>query len=211
MQYCTYIHHKPDNSIFYIGKGSVKRAHSASGRNVVWNRIVKKHGGFKVQILAQWPTEKEAFDHEIFLIDTFRDMGYQLANIAKGGFGSTGFRHTDEHKEFKAQMMRERNPMSNPEFREKQKVALKKAMNRPEVRLHQKMVRVGKKLSASHVESLKNCHPTKPCIINGVEYKSLMEASRQLGIRHGTLHRWMSHPEIQRGAKYGYITECRWL
>jgi hypothetical protein len=131
MQYCTYIHHKPDNSIFYIGKGSIKRAYSPSGRNVVWNRIVKKHGGFKVQILAQWLTEQEAFDHEIFLIDTFCDMGYQLANIAKGGSGSTGFRHTDEHKKFKAQMMRERNPMSNPEFREKQKVALKKAMNRP--------------------------------------------------------------------------------
>jgi hypothetical protein len=73
------------------------------------------------------------------------------------------------------------------------------------------MVRVGKKLSASHVESLKNCHPIKACIINGVEYKSLMEASRQLGIRHGTLHRWLNHPEIVRGAKYSYIIEARWL
>jgi len=211
MSHVTYAHHKPDNSIFYIGKGSAKRAHSSSGRNVVWNRIVKKHGGFKVQILAQWPTEQEAFDHEIFLIDTFRDMGCQLANIANGGFGSTGFRHTDEHKKNLSLKMKANNPMANAELREKQKTAVHIAMQRPDVKRKQSANRIGMKFSASHVESLKNCHPTKPCVINGVEYKSLMEASRQLKIRHGTLHRWLNHPEIQRGAKYSFITECRWL
>ena len=211
MQFYTYAHYKPDNTMFYIGKGSATRAHSKAGRNVVWNRIVKKHGQFKVEILGRWKTEQEAFHHEIFLIETMKDMGIQLCNIAVGGFGSKGFRHTDEHKASKKKMMLEKNPMSNPELRKKQKDALKKAMNRPEVRAHQSAVRLGKKFSASHIESLKNCHPTKPCVINGVEYKSLMEASRQLGIRHGTLHRWLNRPEIQRGAKYSFIIECRWL
>jgi hypothetical protein len=211
MQFYTYAHYKPDNAMFYIGKGSATRAHSKAGRNVVWNRIVKKHGGFKVEILGRWKTEKEAFDHEIFLIDTMKDMGIQLCNIAVGGFGSKGFRHTDEHKASKKKMMLEKNPMSNPELREKQKNALKKAMNRPEVRAHQSAVRLGKKLPASHVESLKNCHPMKPCIINGVEYKSLMEASRQLGILHGTLKTWFDKPDRVRSKTYAHITEARWL
>lgn len=211
MDYFTYAHYKPDGTMFYIGKGTARRAHSSAGRNVVWKRTVEKHGGFKVEILGRWKTEKEAFDHEIFLIDTMKSMGIQLCNIAEGGLGSSGFRHTEEHKEFKRKMMLERNPMSDPELRERQKIALKKAMSRPEVRFHQSAVRIGKKLSASHVESLRNCHPTRPCIINGVEYKSLMEASRAIGVRHGTLYRWLNNPGVKHNKKYAHITECRWV
>lgn len=211
MQFYTYAHYKPDNSIFYIGKGSANRAYNFAGRNVVWNRIVKKHGDCKVEILGKWSTEQEAFDHEIFLIDTFRKMDLRLANISEGGLGSTGIKHTEELKASKKKMMLENNPMSNPTIREKQKIALKKAMNRPEVRAHQSKARIGKKFHATHIESLKNCHPMKPCVVNGIEYQSLMEASRQLGIRHGTLHRWLNHPEIQRGKKYQHLTEVRWF
>ena len=210
MYYTTYAHYKPDGSMFYIGKGTTSRAHSSAGRNVVWKRTVEKHGGFSVEILGRWETEQEAFNHEIFLIDTIKKMGIPLVNIADGGLGSSGFRHTEEHKAFKKQMMLERNPMSNPELRDKQKIALKEAMNRPEVRLHQSQVRIGKKLSKSHIESLKNCHPMKPCVINGVEYKSLMEASRAIGVRHGTLYRWLNNPNVTRSKKYSHITECRW-
>lgn len=211
MYYTTYAHCKPDGSIFYVGKGSAKRAHSSAGRNVAWKRTVAKYGSFKTEILASWSNEKEAFDHEIFLIDTFRGMGHKLVNISSGGEGSRGFRHTEEHKEFKKQMMLERNPMSNPQLREKQKQALLEAMNRPEVRRHQSQIRLGKKLSESHVESLKNCHPMRPCVINGVEYKSLMEASRAIGVRHGTLYRWLNNPDVTHSKKYSHIIECRWV
>ena len=211
MQFLTYAHNKPDGSIFYIGKGTERRAHSSAGRNIVWKRTVEKHNGFGVQILAKWGTEQEAFDHEVFLIDTFRQMGVPLVNIAEGGMGSSGFRHTEEHKAFKAQMMRDQNPMRNPEIRKKQIIALKKAMNRPEVRRHQSVARLGKNLSKEHIESLRNCHPTRPCVINGVEYKSLMEASRMLKIRHGTLHRWLNNPKVKHNGKYAHITEARWL
>jgi DNA invertase Pin-like site-specific DNA recombinase len=211
MIHATYAHYKPDGSMFYIGKGSIRRAYSKAGRNVVWNRTVEKHGGFKVEILGRWSTEQEAFDHEIFLIDTIKKMGTPLVNISDGGRGSTGFRHTDEHRAFKAKMMLERNPMSRPEIRAKQREALLVAMNRPDIKRHQRLARIGKKLSESHVESLRNCHPMKPCVVNGVQYKSLMEASRMLGIRHGTLYRWLNNPEVKHTGKYAHITECRWL
>lgn len=211
MTYVTYSHIKPDGSMFYIGKGSMSRAHSSRGRNIIWQRTVTKHGVFSVEILGNWESEQDAFDHEIALIRTFRDMGVPLVNIAEGGMGSTGFRHTDEHKVAASKRMLERNPMDNPEIRSKQIVALKLVMNRPDVRYKISQSHLGRKFSDAHIASLQTCHPTKPCIVNGVEYMSLMQASRMLGIRHGTLHRWLCHPEIQRGSKYSHITECRWL
>jgi hypothetical protein len=211
MFHTTYAHYKPDGSMFYIGKGSVSRAHSASGRNVVWKRTVEKHGGFKVEILGRWKTEREAFDHEIFLIDTIKKMGVPLVNIAEGGLGSAGFRHTDEHKAILSARMKVNNPMSDSSMRERQKSAVEAALSRPDVKRRQRLARIGIKLSESHVESLRNCHPTRPCVINGAEYKSLMEASRMLGIRHGTLYRWLNNPEVKHTGKYAHIIECRWL
>ena len=210
MSFYTYAHYKPDNSVFYIGKGSAARAHSSKGRNVRWQRTVAKYGAFKVELLARWDKEQDAFDHEVFLIDTFRSMGCELTNIAIGGRGSGGFRHTEKHKAALTARMLRANPMGNPAIRIKQHVALKTAMQRPEVRKHQSDVRRGVLLSEKHVASLKLCHPMRACIVNGVEYISLMEASRVLGIRHGTLFRWLNNPGVKHTAKFAHITECRW-
>lgn len=211
MQHCTYAHYKPDGTMFYIGKGSIKRAYSASGRNIVWQRTVQKHKGFEVKVLASWETEEDAFSHEILLIECLKELGIPLVNIATGGLGSTGFRHTDSHKAKLSQRMKINNPMSNTDIRERHQQAILAAMNRPEVKEKQRKARLGMKFSESHINALRNSHPTKPCVINGVIYKSLMEASRALGIRHGTLHRWMVRHEIKRNAKYAHITECRWV
>ena len=210
MQHCTYAHYKPDGTMFYIGKGSVKRAYSRRGRNIVWNRTVDKYGDFKVKILSQWGNEDDAFNHEILLIDCLKELGIPLVNIASGGFGSKGFRHTDEHKAKLAQRMKEKNPMSDPLSRKRQRESLSIAMNRPEIKQKLSSSRLGMKFKESHIESLRNCHPMKACVVNGVTYKSLMEAARVLGIRHGTIHRWIVNPDIKRGSKYAYITECRW-
>lgn len=69
------------------------------GRNKYWNKIVAKYGKPTVQILADWKTEAEAFDHEKFLIACFRDMGYELANLTDGGDGTSGYKQTPEHRE----------------------------------------------------------------------------------------------------------------
>lgn len=92
----TYAHFRPDKSVFYIGKGHGRRAWSDKNRNPHWHHVIKKHGEHEVEVLAHWPTEQEAFDHEKFLIWCFRDMGYSMANIADGGEGSSGYKHRDE-------------------------------------------------------------------------------------------------------------------
>ena len=84
----TYAHiNKATNKIFYIGKGSKNRYKSTHKRSKHWNFIVNKHG-FTAEILANWNTEKEAFNHEKLLISCFKDMGYVLANKTDGGEGT---------------------------------------------------------------------------------------------------------------------------
>lgn len=106
MSYYTYAHFTKDtNELFYIGKGHYRkerpqatRAASSKGRNKYWNNIVKKHGGFTYEVLAEWPTEKEALEHEMFLIPLFKEMNFRLCNLTNGGEGMSGWKHTEEHK-----------------------------------------------------------------------------------------------------------------
>jgi hypothetical protein len=74
-----------DNSIFYIGKGTADRLNSHIGRNLYWNRIVKKDGGFISKIIKDGITNEEACELEKSLI---REIGLDnLANLAEGGNG----------------------------------------------------------------------------------------------------------------------------
>jgi hypothetical protein len=101
----TYAHYKPDNSVFYIGKGQRNRAFDKTSRSKKWKAVVAQEGDHKVEILARWPTEQEAFEHEIFLIDCFKQMGASLVNVSKGGYGASGYRHTEEYLEHMKSIM----------------------------------------------------------------------------------------------------------
>lgn len=96
--FCTYAHYTPQGRLFYIGKGSEKRAHEFSNRGKHWKNLVAKYGKPDVQIIANWGTEKESLDHEILLISCFRDLGHKLCNKTDGGEGISGYRHTEDTK-----------------------------------------------------------------------------------------------------------------
>lgn len=87
MQHYTYAHIRNDTGkIFYIGLGSVQHRYKTTAkRNNYWKNIVSKAGGFTAEKLAFWNTRQEAASHEMLLIATFKDMGYELANISLGG------------------------------------------------------------------------------------------------------------------------------
>ena len=81
MQFYTYAHYRPNGEIFYIGKGQGMRYKSvASGRSQHWHAAAKD--GFDPVILAHWPSEDEALEHEAFLILCFAG---KLANRTTGG------------------------------------------------------------------------------------------------------------------------------
>ena len=102
----TYAHYKPNNSIFYIGKGRGRRAWGKDNRNNHWLNIVAKYGDPKVQILAEWQTEEEALEHEKLLVMCFRDMGCAIVNMTDGGEGVSGYKHTPESTQKRLESMR---------------------------------------------------------------------------------------------------------
>lgn len=96
--FCTYLHRRAsDMSVFYIGKGIRRRPWERTHRNQWWQNVASAHG-FVVEVLALWPTNEEACQHERFLVRCFREMGAVLCNMTDGGEGTVGRRQTEEAK-----------------------------------------------------------------------------------------------------------------
>jgi hypothetical protein len=94
----TYAHHRQDTGqVFYIGKGSLRRANERRGHNRYWNAVAAKHG-YTVSVLAKWDTDAEAFEHEKFLIACFRDLGHPLTNATNGGEGVSGWTWSESQR-----------------------------------------------------------------------------------------------------------------
>lgn len=97
-KYCVYVHCRKDNNkVFYVGKGSIKRANakSPSCRNSYWVRTARKYG-FYVVILYRNLTNDQACKLEREII---ADFGREnLCNLTDGGDGAPGRVVTDEVK-----------------------------------------------------------------------------------------------------------------
>lgn len=81
---------------FYVGKGSGKRVFSKQ-RSKQWHYVVNKHG-FVAEIASRFEDEKDAFEHERFLIWCFKSIGINLINATEGGEGLSGFNHSQQTK-----------------------------------------------------------------------------------------------------------------
>lgn len=128
MKFYTYIHlRESDNKVFYVGKGQGKRAWAHKGRNPHWRSVAAKHG-VKVEVCAHWPTEQEAFNHEKFLLECFRDMGAPLTNLTDGGEGTSGCVPSQETLDKRSATT------STPAFKARLSASIKAAHARPEVK-----------------------------------------------------------------------------
>lgn len=94
----TYFHTRNDTgAVFYIGAGRELRAKSSRYRNESWKTIALEHG-FTAHFAMTGLTEQEALDHEVFLIQCFKDIGISLCNITNGGKGTTGLVFSPESR-----------------------------------------------------------------------------------------------------------------
>lgn len=100
--YYVYLHYRLDtNTVFYVGKGKGRRAFTKKSRNNHWNNIVNKCG-YRVEIIKEGLTEKEAFDLEIEQIKFF---GFDnLVNMTLGGNSTTGYEHTEETRKLQSEI-----------------------------------------------------------------------------------------------------------
>lgn len=88
----VYLHKRAtDGKVFYVGKGSGKRAWKKTQRNDYWKRVEAKHGRI-VEIVQQKLTEDDAFELEVKLIKSFGLS--KLCNAMTGGMG--GRKASDE-------------------------------------------------------------------------------------------------------------------
>lgn len=89
-EFYVYQHRRRDNgAIFYVGKGSrASRMNERLGRNIWWQRIVAKAGGFDAEVVGRFRTETEAFEVERALIAHYGKA--RLCNLTDGGEGHHG-------------------------------------------------------------------------------------------------------------------------
>jgi hypothetical protein len=95
----VYEHIRPDTgTVFYVGKGSKKRAYTKFRNNPYWNNVVNKVKSFQVRFVAINLDEELALLVEKERIDQLRKLGYTLTNLTDGGGGASGLKHTDKAK-----------------------------------------------------------------------------------------------------------------
>ena len=96
----VYVHKKVDGTVFYVGKGSGKRAWESTKRNKHWKHIVAKYKTYQVEIVLKDIQEWFAFEYEQDLIAKYgliKDGG-SLCNLTLGGEGISGWRASKEQK-----------------------------------------------------------------------------------------------------------------
>lgn len=85
----AYTHARPDGRVFYVGKGTEKRAFNLRRQNKHHTNIVRKYG--IENIIVGWvecEDHEEAFELEKHLIATCREIGIKLCNRTDGGDGT---------------------------------------------------------------------------------------------------------------------------
>lgn len=98
-RFYVYEHIRSDTgAIFYVGKGTGNRCFVKSHhhRNVFWQRIEKKAGGFCIRIVSKDIDEELAFFVEQERISQLRAVGIHLCNMTDGGDGTSGWIKTTE-------------------------------------------------------------------------------------------------------------------
>jgi hypothetical protein len=140
----VYTHAKPDGTVFYVGKGTEKRARNKRrSENSGHCTIVGKHGTAKI-VACFYPCESEAhaFAEEIRMIAALRSRGIRLVNKTDGGEGASGHKASEETKRRLREALTGKK--KSPEHIEK--VA----------RAHR-----GRKFSSEHIAKLKAAHTGK--------------------------------------------------
>jgi len=90
--YGSYLHARPNGSVFYVGKGDVIRSRLlGDSRNSYHKNVINKHGKSNILVgFTPCSSEAIAFELEVGLIKCLKRMGVSLTNMTDGGDGVSG-------------------------------------------------------------------------------------------------------------------------
>lgn len=168
MNFYIYQHSIPDTGeVFYLGKGTRRRAWTRHGRNIFWHNVVKKHG-VVTTIVADRLSEREALELEVKLLSKFKAVGLCKTNLTLGGEGISGYHHA----EFAKQKIsaRHKGKVTSHATKLKQREAMVSRFS-------------GEK------------HPMARKVIDlrtGTIYETVKEASLVVGVKYKTFHQWIN-------------------
>lgn len=179
----VYKHTKPNDEIFYIGIGVVKkRAYSKYGRNNYWHNTVNKFG-YKVDILFDDIDYNEARQIEKYLISYYgrKDLSKgTLVNLTDGGEGYLGM--SEEEKSKRAERLKKYNK-TEKDYSFTQSEEYKNKMS--------------KSTKGKGCKRIVNTN-------NGFTYNSLREASKDIGINYTTLSSMLNNKITNK-------TDLKWI
>ncbi len=168
-----YRHLKPNGEVFYIGIGDKYRPNSKK-RSKWWKRVVDKYG-YEVEVLKRDLTWDDACELEKILISWYGriDKGTgTLVNMTDGGDGTIGFSPSQETRDKISRSGKGRKMV----FTDKWKKNLSKAG-------------IGRVLSQESIDKMVDTMKSKKSIvIDGIEYISISEASRKLGVSRASIN-----------------------
>lgn len=157
-EYYVYIHYLVDNKeIFYVGKGTGKRAWSKNSRSLEWKEKTKNP--YRVLIIKTFSSEEEAFQEEIRLIDFFKnDPNFNLVNKQPGGKGGNNWDCLSEEQKAK-EIKRRKQWWADRTEEERRKISKERSLrvqgeNNPQY--GRPGFNTGRKFPDSHKEKISN-------------------------------------------------------
>lgn len=199
-----YIVYKTINTVnnkFYIG------VHKRNGRNylgsgVALRHAIKKYGkeNFKRVIIEEFDTKQEAFDYESIVVNKVLVDSKMCYNLCDGGYGSDppshkGKKRSEETKKKMSNNHADFSGSNNPMFGKQLSES------------HREKISSGKKGSKNPMygKKGKDAPRSKPCVIDGIEYESVIGAARSLNKNKQTIRNWLrstSKPNCYYGGCY---------
>lgn len=170
-----------NDMVFYVGKGTGRR-YLVKKRNKEFNQYIKNND-VDVRIIKYFNNENESFLFEEKLISEYKSIGQCFCNLYFGGNGGVSEVWTKEMK----QKMSIYNPMKDKEQRQRM------SDNNP----------MKDKKIAKRVSDKKRKIP----IINGIEYKTVEEASIKNNVCITTIWRWCKRGYDTLGNPCNYKNE----
>ena len=141
IDFYIYLHRKATTGeVFYVGKGSGRRAWKSTGRSLHWDNIVAKHG-YTIEIVQDGMSEWWAHEMERDLIALHGREN--LCNFTDGGEGISGVIFSEEGRKNRAEGTRKRS--DSPEWKKMHTEQMKKMHASPEYR-------------ATHAEAMRKMH-----------------------------------------------------